>query len=130
MQETEWYGGAERSQYYEYDTAGNNISHTALDSTVTKYAYDVFGNVTYALLPDGTEKFFEYDYNGNCQSAINGAGEEILYTYDGLNRLTKQETTSGETRSISRNYYNFRNNAKATLDAENNRSATYQKNIP
>jgi len=122
VQETEWYGGAERSQYYEYDTAGNNISHTALDGSVTKYAYDVFGNVTYTLLPDGTENYFEYDYNGNCQSAINGAGEEILYTYDGLNRLTKQETTSGKTRSISRTYYNFRNNTVATLDAENNRT--------
>ena len=122
VQETEWYGGVERSQYFEYDLAGNKVSYTAKDGAETKYAYDIFGNVTYALLPDGTENFFEYDYNGNCQKEINGAGEEILYSYDGLGRLTKKETTSGETRSIFRNYYNFRNNAVVSLDAENNRT--------
>ncbi len=122
VQETEQYGGAERSQYFEYDLAGNRISYTAKDGAVTKYAYDIFGNVTYALLPDGTENFFEYDYNGNCLSEINGAGEEIRYSYDGLSRLTKQETTNGKTRSIFRNYYNFRNNLEVSLDAENNKT--------
>ncbi len=86
------------------------------------HAYDIFGNVTYALLPDGTESFFEYDYNGNCLSEVNGAGEEILHSYDGLNRLTKQETTNGEERSIHRSYYNFRNNLEVSLDAENNKT--------
>ena len=122
VQETEQYGGAERSQYFEYDLAGNRISYTAKDGAVTKYAYDIFGNVTYALLPDGTENYFEYDYNGNCLNEINGAGEEILYSYDGLNRLTKQETTNGEERSIHRSYYNFRNNLEVSLDAENNKT--------
>ena len=86
------------------------------------HAYDIFGNVTYALLPDGNENYFEYDYNGNCLNEINGAGEEILYSYDGLNRLTKQETTNGEERSIHRSYYNFRNNLEVSLDAENNKT--------
>lgn len=121
VQQTELSGAQSRSQYFEYDLAGNKISVTAKDGAVTKYAYDIFGNSIYALLPDGTENFFEYDFNGNCLSEINGAGEEILYSYDGLNRLTKQETNSGETRRIFRNYYNFRD-IEASLDGENNKT--------
>ncbi len=114
--------GDMRSEYYTYDVMGNCLTVTAPDGGVTTHAYDVFGNPVYTVLPDGTENYFTYDFNGNCTSSINGAGEETINFYDGLSRLTRQETTDGEKRSISRSYFDFRGNVLRTLDGENNRT--------
>ena len=68
-----------------------------------------------------------YDAKGRLIEEIDSHNTKTVYTYDGLDRITKQETTNGENRSIFHNYYNLRNNVELFLDAENMQNALIEQ---
>ena len=82
-------------QRFAYDSAGNMISSTAPDGTVTRYGYDDRGNVITVDRPIGTDVTKYYDGNDNLVKELSYGSNEayasvstyLRYVYDAENHL-------------------------------------------
>ncbi len=98
---------------YTYDPAGNLLSRTYPDGTLTAYTYDADGRLASAT-SGGTTSTYAYDPAGNPLSVATPDGFTTADTYDAAGRLTGVATTSSAGLLSSFAY---------TLDPAGNRTA-------
>ena len=90
---------------YKYDNVGNNISVAYADGTRTvKYTYNSHNKpVTYTDAMGKTERY-TYDFCDNLISKVDRNNVTIKYAYDGMNRLSKEYTTTNNKEKVKAQY--------------------------
>ena len=90
---------------YTYDKVGNNTSVTYADGTRTvKYTYNSHNKpVTYTDAMGKTERY-TYDFCDNLISKVDRNNVTIKYAYDGMNRLSKEYTTTNNKEKVKAQY--------------------------
>lgn len=85
---------------YTYDSAGNALSQTLLDTTnnqsrTTRWTYNTQGLVASETAPNGAVTNYTYDAAGNLVQSTNALGHTSTYAYDGAGRTTSTTSPTG-----------------------------------
>jgi len=83
---------------YDYDAAGNLISHTNRNGDVWRYGRNARGQLLSITNPLGGTAAFTYDANARLVSSTDSDIGVTIYEYDGFNRLTNVTHPNPSTR--------------------------------
>ena len=127
------YVGAEDSVGYTYDAAGNVLTVTDRNGTITReydalnritkytdtfgksirYEYDAVGNLVKMIYPDDTAVLYAYDANNALSTVTDWAGRVTAYTYDANGKVTGVTKPDG---SITTTVYDNRQRITSTVE--------------
>ncbi|WCM93295.1 DUF6531 domain-containing protein [Acidovorax sp. NCPPB 2350] len=93
---------AGRETAYSYDSAGNLLTRTVTDTSVTpastrtwSWSYHPSGLVATAAEPNGAVTTFGYDAQGHLTQATNALGQSDTYTHDAAGRVLTHTAATG-----------------------------------
>jgi RHS repeat-associated protein len=89
-----------RTTNYTYDTVGNRLSQSIVDTVTniaktTAWTYNTNGLVATETAPNGGITTYTYDTAGNPATVKNALNQTTSYLYDGAGRVTKETAPNG-----------------------------------
>ncbi|WP_162141155.1 RHS repeat-associated core domain-containing protein [Simiduia agarivorans] len=83
-----------------YDNAGNLLTETTPEQSVTQYQYDAAGQMVSIILPSERSFTITYNASGMPLTVTDNNGNRQLLTYDAANRLTKVTDPSNHSHQL------------------------------
>ena len=86
---------------YTYDSRGNVLTQTDLDSNTTSYTYDIMSRLLTQTNPDGGVVRYTYDLENNLLSIQDPGDNTTRFAYNARNRMISRTDPLGKTETFS-----------------------------